>query len=385
MKLSQYLFLSQKSTKNGAMESILKSCLVNQQCAGIFEFSPMGTKIIQNIENIIRSELNKIGALEVRLPLLQSGNLWEKSNRIDKYGKEMFKLSDRNNNTMVLAPTAEESALNLISKYVNSYKQLPVNIYQILEKYRDEMRPRFGLIRARQFTMKDGYSFCSNEKDAEQIYVDYYNAYLNIFKNLELDVIPVAAETGEIGGKFSHEFIVNCEFGEEYVYFEDLNFNKINCIEDLNKLNTSRINGKNSVNGLELGHIFYLGTVYSEQMECYFMNQEGQQQPYIMGCYGIGVSRILSVLSLKQFLPCSVSPFKLHLVGIDYNKSKEIYEKYNKNDNILWDERDVSPGTKFNDADAIKIPYRLVIGNNMELYFKNELLNIDLNNFLENL
>lgn len=380
MKLSQYMFVSQKSVKPGAMEDLYKACAINQHSAGLFEYGPLATAVLQNIENVIRRELNGIGALEVRLPLLQSEELWTKSDRINKYGKEMFKLLDRHDNTLILSPTAEESAINLMSKYVNSYKQLPMHIYQILEKYRDEIRPRFGTIRARQFTMKDAYSFCATSEDAEKLYVDYYNAYLRIFQMLEIDVVPVEADNGEIGGKFSHEFVAECEFGEEDVFFDgDINnFKEIKNIEDLKNIKSSRTKGENTFKSLELGHIFYLDQHYSKLMEAGVNNKDGVHVPYIMGCYGIGISRILTLLSLKKYWPGSVSPFRVHVVGINMEKAREFYALVRNKSQVIFDDRDVSPGTKFFDADALKIPYRLVIGNNVELYHHGELIDLEL-------
>lgn len=375
MRLSKYLFTSQKSLSAGSMEALYKACAINQQGSGIFEFGPLGTALMKNIEGVIRNELDLIGGLEVRLPLLQVAELWNRSERIDKYGKEMFKLKDRHEKTMVLAPTAEEAALNIVSKYVLSYKQLPFHIYQIAEKYRDEMRPRFGLIRARQFTMKDAYSFCETREQAEKLYLNYYNTYLRIFKKLGINVIPVEAETGEIGGDFSHEFVAPCEFGEEEVFYEQEEFKEIEKIEDLKNLNSSRKQGKNKTSSLELGQIFYLGTEYSDKMEVYFNNSKGEQKSYIMGCYGIGVSRVLAYLSLKDYWPDSVAPFRLYVMGIDQGKSEDFYKKYNKfADKILFDDRDVSVGTKFNDADVLKMPYRLVIGKNFELSYCGKLI-----------
>jgi prolyl-tRNA synthetase len=371
MRISKYLFLSQKSTKEKPIKKLDQICFINKECSGIFEYTPFATRVLQKIENIIRRELNKIGALECRLPILQPGELWERSDRTNSYGKETFKLFDRNGKLMLLAPTAEEAALNLIEKYAISYKQLPVSIYQILEKYRDEIRPRFELVRARQFTMKDAYSFCETELQGYEMYVQYFNAYTRIFRELEIDTIPVKAETGAIGGNFSHEFVVISDVGEENIYFEEIKDIYLNSHEDVQNIKTSRENiYSNCAKSLELGHVYHLGDVYSKKMNSCFSNSKGEKIHYVMGCYGIGVSRILAFLSSREYWPLTVSPFNLHIIGIDKEKSLEIYEKYEKYNEILWDDRDCSVGCKFYDADLIGIPYRLIIGKEIELFYK---------------
>lgn len=384
MRLSKYLFKSQKFLKEGAMEEILRCCAVNQQGSGIFEFGPLGTRLMKNLENIVRKELDSIGGLECRLPLLQVDQLWIRSGRIDKYGSDMFKLKDRHGKTMVLAPTAEEAAVNLVHSYVNSYKQLPIHIYQILEKYRDEIRPRFGLVRARQFTMKDAYSFCATDEQAEEIYMKYYNAYLRIFKALDINIVTVPGDNGEIGGKFSHEFVVECDIGEDVLKSGYIEPKELDIISDLE--NSQLVQAKQQMKVLELGHIFYLDKEYSEKMKTFFMDEDGKHKPYIMGCYGLGISRILAFLSKRAFWPECISPFKLHIVGIDMPKAEEIYKKYEKyHDYILFDDRNAPRGgSKFHDADALKIPYRLVIGKNIELYYKGVESDSNLESILDN-
>jgi prolyl-tRNA synthetase len=375
MKLSKYLFKTNKneSSLDNATDRLIRGCFIQKECAGIFRFTNLGLKMVEKIKHVIRSELDNIGCLEVALPILQDINLWKKSGRDHAYGPERFSLKDRKDATMVLAPTAEESCTELISSIVSSYRQLPITVYQMIEKYRDEMRPRFGLVRSRQFIMKDAYSFAKDDEQATQIYVDIYNAYCRIFKNLGLNACAVTADTGEIGGKFSHEFVVlNDQIGETDLYYDHLYNSEIHSVEEFNKITASFDNKSlsNCKKSLELGHIFYLGDVYSKAMKAMFTDTDGLLKPFIMGCYGIGVTRILACLAeTKAFFPEHLSPFKYHLIGINQEKSEEFYKiSHNKLD-ILYDDRDQSTGTKFNDADIIGIPNRIIIGNNIE--FKN--------------
>ena len=374
MRLSKYTFKTWKENTNldRATDRILRACYAQKESSGIFRFTNLGLRSLEKIKNVIRREMNKIGALEVELPILQDISMWEKSNRKEAYGPERFELKDRHDNTMILAPTAEESASEMIIDLVKSYKQLPISIYQMVSKYRDEMRPRFGLVRSRQFTMKDAYSFAKDEKNALEIYKDYFNAYVRIFNNLGFQTYAVPGETGDIGGKFCHEFVVtNTPIGECDMYFsKNLPAREISKLEDLDLIENSfeKIHD-NSVKCLELGHIYYLAESYSKSMKIQYQDEFGKMENMFMGCYGIGVTRILSfAMEYFEFLPINISPFTFNLIGINRNLSEDFYNSLFEDLKleVLYDDRQNSPGEKFSDGDLIGIPYRIVIGNKIE-------------------
>lgn len=372
MRLSQYLFKIHKNESglDAGTDRLLRGCFIQKECAGIFRFTNLGFRVVEKIKHIIRQKLNAIGCLEVFLPILQDMSLWAKSGRSEGYGRESFILQDRKDSKMILAPTAEESATELIIDAVSSYKSLPLTIYQMVEKYRDEMRPRFGLVRSRQFTMKDAYSFSKNEEQAKDIYVDFYNCYLDIFRELEIEVFVVPSDTGDIGGKFTHEFVViNEEVGECPLFYDELSNEKIQNITEIDRLRCGFNKGEfiHEKKCLELGQIYYLGTRYSEPMKATFTDQDGVLKNFVMGCYGIGVTRILSFLAAsKKFFPEQIAPFDIHLVGIHNDKSEEVYRLLRHSVDVLYDDRDQKAGTKFSDADLIGIPQRLTVGNTIE-------------------
>ena len=386
MRLSKYLFKTNKNetSLDEATDRLIRGCFIQKECSGIFRFTNLGLRLLNNIKNIIRHELDAIGCLEVALPILQDIELWRKSGRGNGYcGRETFTLNDRKDAVMFLSPTAEESATEMVADIINSYKNLeePITIYQMLEKYRDEMRPRFGLMRSRQFTMKDAYSFAKNQEQAMAIYIEMYNCYLRIFKKFGITVYPVPGDTGEIGGKFCHEFVVIANQNSKScmecsMYFDELCDSSVQSSEDFDRLKCGFIqnNFTKETKCLELGEIFYLDTHYSKPMKALFTASDGSLQPFIMGCYGIGVTRVLAYIASEfDFFPEEIAPFKYHLVGIDSEKSFELYNSVKNNLEILFDDRDQKPGVKFNDADLIGIPNRIIIGNSME--FKNCLEN----------
>ena len=375
MKLSKYIFKSHKNETNldKATDRLMRGCFIQKESSGIFRFTNLGLRVLEKIKKVIREEHDKYGCIEVALPILQDISLWEKSGRAEAYGKERFQLFDRHESKMVLAPTAEESATELISSVIDSYADLPVIVYQILEKYRDEMRPRFGLVRSRQFIMKDAYSFAKDEQEALKIYLDLVRIYKNIFNKLCIKTYVVPSDTGEIGGKYAHEFVVIDEkIGESLMYYDELT-ESANSIEDLLKLKCGfeEKGFTNKIKCLEIGNIFHLGTTYSESMNALFNDNEGVKKPFIMGCYGIGVTRILAyIASAFTFFPEIVSPFDYYIVGIDNDKSTQLYNSMiSKGFDVLLDDRKQSAGVKFNDGDMIGIPKRITIGNNIE--FKN--------------
>lgn len=511
----------------------LKAGLMHQTAAGIYTYLPLATKMLNNIETIIREELEKIGANELILPLLEPAELWEKTGRWQGYGSELFRVVDRKNTAFALCPTHEEVITDLVKNYLVTYKKYPVNLFQIATKMRDEARPRFGLLRGREFVMMDGYSFHTSLEDLDKTYNDYYQAYCNIFERLGLEFRVVQADNGKIGGSSSHEFMALAPIGEDTiayventksaynveiapVYYEeqapneadflvvkkvttpgckkceevaeflgndltkhvkaiaikgneegsvvlfmlrsdrtlnevkatklanvedfilaeeaDLQANglvegfmgPIGCndkvkvfvdqeVKDLvnvvigaNEENAHliNVNFRRDVNnatycdlreveegdylakdlgpvkfarGIEIGHIFALGDKYTKDLEVKFLNENQQQETPVMGCYGIGVSRLISAIIEQNndengiIMPKSVTPFDLHLLVLDYNKNEEQRQYADKlasdleanGFKVLIDDREVNPGVKFSEADLLGLPYRITVGKKL--------------------
>ncbi len=511
----------------------LKAGLMHQTAAGIYTYLPLATKMLNNIETIIREELEKIGANELILPLLEPAELWEKTGRWQGYGSELFRVVDRKNTAFALCPTHEEVITDLVKNYLVTYKKYPVNLFQIATKMRDEARPRFGLLRGREFVMMDGYSFHTSLEDLDKTYNDYYQAYCNIFERLGLEFRVVQADNGKIGGSSSHEFMALAPIGEDTiayventksaynveiapVYYEeqapneadflavkkvttpgckkceevaeflgndltkhvkavaikgnkegsvilfmlrsdrtlnevkatklatvddfilaeeaDLQANglvegfmgPIGCndkvkvfvdqeVKDLvnvvigaNEENAHliNVNFRRDVNnatycdlreveegdylnkdlgpvkfarGIEIGHIFALGDKYTKDLEVKFLNENQKQETPVMGCYGIGVSRLISAIIEQNndengiIMPKSVTPFDLHLLVLDYNKNEEQRQYADKlasdleanGFKVLIDDRDVNPGVKFSEADLLGLPYRITVGKKL--------------------
>lgn len=511
----------------------LKAGLMHQTAAGIYTYLPLATKMLNNIEIIIREELEKIGANELILPLLEPAELWEKTGRWQGYGSELFRVVDRKNTAFALCPTHEEVITDLVKNYLVTYKKYPVNLFQIATKMRDEARPRFGLLRGREFVMMDGYSFHTSLEDLDKTYNDYYQAYCNIFERLGLEFRVVQADNGKIGGSSSHEFMALAPIGEDTiayventksaynveiapVYYEeqvpneadflavkkvttpgckkceevaeflgndltkhvkavaikgkeegsvilfmlrsdrtlnevkatklanvddfilaeeaDLQANglvegfmgPIGCndkvkvfvdqeVKDLvnvvigaNEENAHliNVNFRRDVNnatycdlreveegdylakdlgpvkfarGIEIGHIFALGDKYTKDLEVKFLNENQQQETPVMGCYGIGVSRLISAIIEQNndengiIMPKSVTPFDLQLLVLDYNKNEEQRQYADKlasdleanGFKVLIDDREVNPGVKFSEADLLGLPYRITIGKKL--------------------
>lgn len=511
----------------------LKAGLMHQTAAGIYTYLPLATKMLKNIETIIREELEKIGANELILPLLEPAELWEKTGRWQGYGSELFRVVDRKNTAFALCPTHEEVITDLVKNYLVTYKKYPVNLFQIATKMRDEARPRFGLLRGREFVMMDGYSFHTSLEDLDKTYNDYYQAYCNIFERLGLEFRVVQADNGKIGGSSSHEFMALAPIGEDTiayventksaynveiapVYYEEQAPNEADflavkkvttpgckkCEEvaeflgndltkhvkavaikgneegsvvlfmlrsdrTLNEVKATKladvedfiladeadlqanglvegfmgpigcndkvkvfvdqevkdlvnvviganeedshlinVNFRRDVNnatycdlreveegdyldkdlgpvkfarGIEIGHIFALGDKYTKDLEVKFLNENQQQETPVMGCYGIGVSRLISAIIEQNndengiIMPKSVTPFDLHLLVLDYNKNEEQRQYADKlasdleanGFKVLIDDREVNPGVKFSEADLLGLPYRITIGKKL--------------------
>jgi len=385
LKFSQFFIPTLKEEPSEAEISshslALRAGLIRKIASGIYSFLPLGLKVLRKIEEIVRQEMNNAGAIELFLPVMQPSDLWEKTGRWREYGPEMFRLKDRNKRDFCLGPTHEELITYLAYLDLKSYKDLPLNLYQIQVKFRDEIRPRYGLLRAREFIMKDAYSFCRNDDDLEVIYKKMHNAYCRILERIGLQYKVVEADTGLIGGSSSHEFIILAENGEDKLVFcpecgYSANFEMsesapetggdscINCGKELK-----------FEKGIEIGHIFKLGSKYSDRLDARFLDIDGKLKSLIMGCYGIGITRMLAA-AIEQLhdskgiiWPVSIAPFTIDLIvttgkNEQFLKAGElVYKTLTRlNVEVLYDDRDVNAGIKFKDSDLIGIPIRFILG-----------------------
>jgi len=391
MKLSNLLFNSLKESPKEAKiishQLMLRSSMIRQHTSGIYTWLPLGFKVLKNIENIIRNNQDEIGCNEMLMSTIQSSELWKKSGRYADYGKEMLRITDRHDNDLLYGPTNEEVITDLFSDYVNSYKGLPKYLYHIQWKFRDEIRPRFGVMRGREFLMKDAYSFDLTEEDAFETYKKFFRSYLKTFLDLGLQPIPVKAATGAIGGDLSHEFQILANTGESELAYDsklvdsnlfEKSYEEITAMysasdEMIDKSKSDVIIGR----GIEVGHIFNFGTKYTKPLECFVLNQDGKRITPYMGSYGIGVSRLTAAI-IEAFhdekgirWPINISPFKINIIiqpNSDYMADVEsIYNllitKYN---NVSLDDRDLSIGRKIKDSELIGIPWTMIIGNNFK-------------------
>ena len=366
---------------------MIRAGLVRQVSSGIYNWLPIGKKVLQKVENIIRKEMNIAGAQEILMPMVQPASLWEESGRIDQYGQELLVFLDRHENKFCLGPTHEEIITDLCKNLLTSYKQLPVTLYQIQTKFRDEIRPRFGVMRSREFLMKDAYSFDLDKESLDQSYSVMKEAYKKIFDSLGLDYRIVKADSGAIGGSDSEEFHVLADSGEDLLAFSDKSEYAINA-ELLTELQDGQdpysLEGKPSPDGkgllklkkgIEVGHIFKLGRKYSEILNLRIQGENKDIYPE-MGCYGIGASRIVAA-AIEQnhdekgiIWPKALAPFEVALVEVNpkkkdqiKEKSSEIYNLLKENDiDVLWDDREKRPGVKFTDMEVTGIPLTIIIG-----------------------
>lgn len=393
MRLSNYLLpVLKENPKEAEIPShrlMLRSGMIRQLASGIYNWLPLGLAVLTRIEQIVREEMNKAGALELLMPTMQPAELWEQSGR-GSYGKETLKAVDRHEKTLIYGPTNEEVITDIFRKNVQSYKQLPLNLYHIQWKFRDEIRPRFGVMRGREFLMKDAYSFNLMEEDAIESYNLMYRTYFKIFRRLGLHVIPFKADTGMIGGNMSHEFQVIADTGESKIYYDEAFESELSKDElDIDALQQlysaadekhdpsavpSGVNLKEA-RGIEVGHIFYLGEKYSEAMGAKMLNSEGKEVFAKMGCYGVGVSRLVGAIIEANhddkgiMWPDSVAPFQVGLINIkakdegSKNACEDMYHALQQAGiSVLYDDRDESAGAKFATMDLIGVPWQLSIG-----------------------
>jgi prolyl-tRNA synthetase len=398
MRLTRYFLpILRETPKEAEIVShrlMLRAGMMRQEAAGIYAFLPLGLRVLRKIEAIVREEQDRSGAIEMLMPTIQSADLWRESGRYEAYGKEMLRIQDRHERDMLFGPTNEEMITEIFRAYVRSYKDLPLNLYHIQWKFRDEVRPRFGLMRGREFLMKDAYSFDLDAAGATHSYNKMFVAYLRTFARLGLKSIPMVAESGPIGGQQSHEFIILADTGEsevfchrDYLDFEvpgaDVNFDDVAglaaTVGDWTSLYAATsdkhddavfaklpIDKQVSARGIEVGHIFTFGTKYSEPMKALVAGPDGAEHAVHMGSYGIGPSRLVAAI-IEAFhddagikWPEAVAPFKVAILNLKQGAAdtdaacEQLYRALTaKGIDVLYDDRDQRPGAKFATADLI--------------------------------
>ena len=395
--------------KNNPTEATIKSHqlmlrvgMIKQSSSGIYSWLPMGFKIMKKIENIVRDEQNKIGAQELLMPTIQSADIWKESGRYNEYGEEMLRIKDRQGREMLYGPTNEELISEIFRASIKSYKSLPQLLYHIQWKFRDELRPRFGIMRCREFLMKDAYSFDLSDEESVLSYNKMFLAYLKTFKRLGLSAIPMAADTGPIGGNLSHEFIILADTGESKIYADkrifDIQTNKYTLTENsLTKMRNEfdnyyavtddkfsekefldKVSESNRIitKGIEVGHIFYFSDKYSKPLKASVDLLGGKKSYLRMGSYGIGISRLVGAIIEAKFnnnimkWPISVSPFDVAIIPMinkndnsNSEKAEKIYSHLkNNNIDVLLDDTDENISAKLKKFDLIGIPYQIILG-----------------------
>lgn len=396
MRLSHYFLPTLKETPSEAQivshRLMLRTGMIFQASAGIYAWLPLGTRVLRKIEKIVREEQDRAGAQEILMPTIQSAELWRESGRYDAYGQEMLRISDRHEREMLYSPTAEELVTDIARKHMKSYRDLPKMMYQIQWKFRDEIRPRFGVMRGREFLMKDCYSFDLNYEGALISYRKMLEAYIKTFSRMGLTAIPVKADSGAIGGDLSQEFQVLASTGESLIFYDqaldgivkdrgDIDVNRLmslyaaeeglhdpqKCPIPKDRLKTAR--------GIEVGHIFYFATKYSDAFNACVTGKEGETIPLHMGSYGIGVSRLVGALIEANHdedgivWPEAVAPFTVAVLNLKPGDNKcdtlceEVYHKFlSQGIDVLYDDRNERPGAKFVNMDLIGIPWQIRIG-----------------------
>ena len=365
---------------------MVRSGMIKKTAAGIYSWLPIGLKVLKKVEEIVRKNLNNFDAEEILMPMVQPAELWKESGRYGEYGKELLKFDDRSNRGFVLGPTHEEIICEIFRSHPKSYKDLPVNLYQIQTKFRDEIRPRFGVMRSREFLMKDAYSFDIDEKGLVKSYGKMKDAYISVFDEIGLDYRIVKADSGNIGGDVSEEFHILADSGEDLIAVSDSSDFAAN-VEVLNyDKDPSELEGKKSPDGkgklkikrgIEVGHIFQLGQKYSQAMNVGVKDMNGNSIHPFMGCYGIGVSRIVAAAIEQNHddrgiqWPDKITPFGVNIICLDPESDEimkvcsEIYSILQKSGfDPLLDDRDIRAGIKFKEHELLGIPYSIIIGPN---------------------
>ncbi len=407
MRLSRYFLPVLKETPKEAEivshQLMLRAGMIKQESAGIYAWLPLGLRVLDKINKIVREEQNRTGAVELLMPTIQSADLWRESGRYEAYGKEMLRIQDRHERDMLFGPTNEEMITQIFSTHVKSYKQLPLNLYHIQWKFRDEVRPRFGVMRSREFLMKDAYSFDLDQANARHSYNKMFVAYLRTFARFGLKSIPMRADTGPIGGDLSHEFIILADTGESEVFchkdFLDYpvppattNFDDIAGLQatvdkwtslyaatsemhDAAAYDGVAADKRVSARGIEVGHIFYFGTKYSSPMKAAVQGPDGKPTTVHMGSYGIGPTRVAAAIVEAShdangiIWPVSVAPFEVGLINLKAGDKDTVYacnDLYQKLEragvSVLMDDTDDRAGGKFASMDLIGLPFQLIVG-----------------------
>jgi prolyl-tRNA synthetase len=408
MRLSHYFLpILRDDPKEAEIVShrlMLRCGMIRQEAAGSYSWLPLGFRVLKKIEQIVREEQDRAGAIEVLMPTIQPADLWRKSGRYDAYGKEMLRIKDRGDRDMLYGPTNEEMITDIFRQGVQSYKDVPRNLYHIQWKFRDEVRPRFGVMRGREFLMKDAYSFDLTREDGQHSYNKMFVSYLRTFARLGLKAVPMRAETGPIGGKDSHEFLILAETGESGVYFDrgffdmdwsafEIDYDDVAAVAKVVDKFTSmyaatdekheqaeferrvpearRLTGR----GIEVGHIFFFGTKYSEPLGCEVQGPDGKKVPLQSGSYGIGVSRLVGGIieashdNAGIIWPEPVAPFRVGLINLKPGDTETdgACEKIYKSllagrTDVLYDDRAGTPGAKFAVMDLIGLPWQVIVG-----------------------
>ena len=365
---------------------MLRAGMIRKVASGIYTWLPLGLKVLRKIENIVREEMDASGAQEVFMPMVQPRELWEETKRWDKMGPELLRIKDRHDRDFCLGPTHEEVITDVIRSTVKSYKELPLNIYQIQTKFRDEVRPRYGIMRGREFLMKDSYSFNMDEDSLQETYLTMRDTYKKVLERMDLEYKISAADSGAIGGDSSEEFHILADNGEDTIAVSDTSEFAINTElllkdgEDIKSLEGKPSpDGKGTIQikkGIEVGHIFKLGEIYADSMKANVLNNEGKASTLFMGCYGIGVSRLVAA-AIEQnndekgiIWPHSIAPYDINIIAIGYDKNKEIASASNDlyfqlkemGYEVLLDDRKDGYGTKIKDSELIGIPLNIIIG-----------------------
>ncbi len=404
MRLSRYFMPTLKEDPKEAQIAshrlMLRAGMIQQSSAGIYSWLPLGQKVLKNIENIVRDEQNKAGALEILMPTIQPAELWRESNRYDDYGKEMLRITDRHDREMLYGPTNEEQVTDIFRSNVRSYKDLPLNLYHIQWKFRDEVRPRFGVMRGREFLMKDAYSFDLDYEGAKIAYNRMFVAYLKTYARLGLQAIPLRADTGPIGGDLSHEFIILADTGESEVFYhkdvlnlqtpEDRDYSPEElqgivdtwtslyaAADEMHDPDNCPISGDELVTrrGIEVGHIFHFGQKYSAAMGANVTGPDGKDVTVSMGSYGIGVSRLVGGIieachdENGIVWPEEVAPFQVGLINLKSGDEacdaacEDLYAKLNAAGvEVLYDDTSDRAGAKFANMDLIGLPWQFSVG-----------------------
>ena len=407
MRLSRYFLPVLKENPAEAQIAshrlMLRAGMIKQSAAGIYSWLPLGLKVLKNIENIIHEEQEKAGHLAIMMPTVQSADLWRESGRYEDYGEEMLRFKDRHDRDMLFTPTAEELITDIFRGHINSYKDLPLTMYQIQWKFRDERRPRFGVMRGREFYMKDGYNFDLTKEDAMHAYNRHLVSYLRSYERMGLQAIPMRADSGPIGGEDTHEFLVLAETGESEVFYDkavtelkfgdrDIDFNNVLQCQSIMEEFTDKYartdethdevafkevpeERRQVARGIEVGQIFYFGTKYSEAMGAMVQNSEGQKIPVHMGSHGIGVSRLVGAIIEAShdekgiIWPEGVTPYHCGIINLkqgDKEADSACESLYNSLTTAglepLYDDRNERAGGKFATMDLIGLPWRITVG-----------------------